>query len=420
MIAEAQQRQAQMARAVQQQGLQNGTQQRPITAGAPGQQGQIQVNGQHAQSINGQMPSQPRQALPMATRNGHLAVPQVNAQGIPQAQMRAAGAIGQNPDMQRLAHANAQAQARNGQYAGQQYQMPNASMISPGANGMSTQQQIASNQALLAAFQAQQSNGQSNSQSSMQSNGGQQMSQSPSMPPPPTPANFGQQLSSGLIPGIVNIKAQLARNYPHMTDEQLNAAATEQLKRQSQTSNQARQNAMNAAAGINGLPSPAQANNMQAYNHNQAAFQNNASMVNGTNGYVNGDGGSQQANMSGAHTSPQQNYASIMRQRQLQQLSRMQSPNATHASLSGSPSAAHVSPDMAHVSPSMQYSNVNMGGVAMNGMNGQRPPSRSNTPQMQRLGSSGSVPGVGVPGMQSPGASGLQGSPRSMQAGMAR
>ncbi|KAF7188275.1 hypothetical protein HII31_10339 [Pseudocercospora fuligena] len=69
-------------------------------------------------------------------------------------------------------------------------------------------------------------------------------------------------------------------------------------------------------------------------------------------------------------------------------------------------------------SPSMQYSNMQMAG--MQGMNGQRPSSRSNTPQMQHINSNGS--GIAMSnGMQSPGSMAqVQGSPRNVQANMAR
>ena len=433
-MLEAQQRQIMAARQAaaqqQQQGMQNGApnQQRPVSnssnmpPGAP--QAQMQGNGQQQPNANGQVPPQqagrPQQNPPMATRNGHLAVPQVNGQGIQsQAQMRMSNGQMPNPqDMQRFAQ-----QARGGQQYpnglpanGQQGypQMQNAQGNMPSPGGMTAQQQMQNNQAMLANLQAQMNNATHPHQGSQQVGTGM----SPSMPPPPTPAQNhpqAQQLSSGHVPAFLNIKAKIKAQYPHYTDDQITTVATEMLKSQSQSTNHARQSAMNAAAGING--GGVQQTNMSAYGHNQAAaFQNPNQMQNGNYGGnvgVNGDGA----------TSPQQHYATLMRQRQLQQMrmqQHSQSPNGTHASLSvGSPSMAHASPvngGMTPVSPNLQYNQMaSVAGMSMGMQQQPRPPSRSSsaTPQMPRVGSSG--PG----GMQSPG--GLpQGSPRGMQAGMAR
>ena len=422
-ILEAQQRQLMAARQAQQQtqqGVQGGApgQQRPgSSSNVPAQQAQMQPNGQQQPNVNGQMPQQAgRPSLPMATRNGHLAVPQVNAQGVPQAQMRPNGHLATPQDMQRLAHANAQ--ARNAPYGGQQpYQTPNANMQSPGSGGMSAQQQMQSNQAMLANMQQQLTNS-NHHQGSPAGVGNHQMSASPSMPPPPTPQQgHPQQLSSGHVPALLNIKSQLRAKFPLYSDDQVNNMATEMLKSQSQTSSQARQSAMNAAAGINGGVAPqSHGNNMQAYAQNQALYQGNNSLPNGN--YVNADNSGQaQTNLGSASTSPtQQQYAALMRQRQLQQM-RM-SPNSNHATLSGgSPSMTHASPGMTPVSPSMQYANPMTSAMNVAGMSAQqRPPSRGATPQMQRLGSSSSVPGMaGLPSPQ-----GLQGSPRNLPAGMAR
>ncbi|KAK4541583.1 hypothetical protein LTR36_007880 [Oleoguttula mirabilis] len=418
-MLDAQQRQMQMASAARTQGTPNGppAQQRPGTANAPPQHAQMQANGQPTPSMNGQLPQQARPPLPMATRNGHLAVPQVNAQGIPQAQMR--GGPMSHPDMQRLAQANA---LRNAQYPNQQqYQMPNGHLPSPGG-GMTTQQQLQINQQLLAQSSAQQQqagNVGHGGQSTSHTTNGHQMSASPNMPPPPTPHAQGQQpgqLSSGHVPQLMLIKNQLRNKHPHLSEDQLNQAATSTLREQSQSqsTNQARQNAMNAAAGI---PSQAHPSNMQAYAQNQAAFQNNSQMPNGNTAYMNGDNGTTQSpSMTGPSQSPQAvaAYANQLRHRQAQMLRMQQSPNAAHAQLTGSPSMAHASPSMTPASPSMPYSQMS---GQMGGMGG-RPSSRGNTPQMQRLGSSNSVPGVGMAsGMQSPGAL-PQGSP--MQASMAR
>lgn len=427
-LIEAQQRQLQMARAAQQ-GIPNGVPapQRPGSSNVAQQQAQAQVNGQQNMNMNGQLPQQSRPALPMATRNGHLAVPQVNAQGIPQAPMRAPGAMAHPSDIQRLAQQNAQ---RSAQYGGQQPQL-NGSMSSPGG-GMTTQQQLQHNQQLLAQLNAQQQSNNAAYNHNITSNpAAHQSSASPSMPPPPTPQNPPQQLSSGHVPALIAIKSQLRSKHPHLSEEQLTTAATEALTQQSrnQSSNQARQNALNAAAGI---PAQAHGNNMQGYAHNQAAYQNNHQLPNGNTAYMNGgdNTGPQQATMTNQTNTPQAAaaYANQLRQRQMAMMRMQQSPNSSaHTQVNGSsPGVTHASPNMGPASPSVQYPN-NMAAGQMNGMNGGgsggRPPSRSNTPQMQRLGSANGVPtGVGgMPGgMQSPGAPMPQGSPHNLQTNMAR
>ncbi|KAK3699549.1 RNA polymerase II transcription elongation factor SpEAF [Vermiconidia calcicola] len=434
-MVEAQQRQMMAARAQQNaaQGMPNGgpNQQRPSSSGnAPAQQAQMQANGQQQPSMNGQMPQQGRPGIPMATRNGHLAVPQVNGQGIPQAPMRPNGPMPHAQDMQRMAHANAQ--ARNPQYGGQQqYPIQNtANMQSPGSGGM-TPQQMQNSQAML--YQQQMNNAGQAQGAQVQQAGNHQMAASPSMPPPPTPQSQVQQLSSGHTPVLMNIKQQIRAKFPHYTDEQINGMATEMLKSQSQSTNQARQSAMNAAAGINGGVAPQQqahGSNAQAYAHNQAAAYQNASNQMPNANYVNGDVGAQQQGAAPTSTSPQQHYANVMRQRQMQQMNvRMQhSPPGGHATLANGSSpggmATAPSPSMTPVSPNMQYSNMHTpqmaaASPAMSNIAAgiqQRPPSRgATTPgQIQRLGSSGSMAG-GLPSPQ-----GLQGSPRNMQASMAR
>ncbi|KAK3116269.1 RNA polymerase II transcription elongation factor SpEAF [Teratosphaeriaceae sp. CCFEE 6253] len=415
-MIEAQQRQMMQARNAQQGGAPP-TQQRPSTASLPPQHVQMPNNGQSSINMNGQMPQQARPPLPMATRNGHLAVPQVNAQGIPQAQMQGAGQMSQAQQQQlaRIAQVNSQ---RSSQYNGQPYQMSSGSMTSPGGN-LTTQQQLQHNQALLAQMSAQaqqQQQQHAQSQAASMSNG-HQMSASPSMPPPPNPhpqQQQPQQLSSGHVPALMVIKNQLRAKHPNLSEDQLTSAATSELRQQSQnqtqSSNQARQNAMNAAAGI---PPQSHHNMQQAYGHNQQAFQGNAHISSGNTAYMNGgNANSQPQAMTGAHNSPQATYATQMRQ---QMLSRMQqSPHATHAQLNGgSPSLAHASPN---VTPASPVAYAGMGGQVAGAPAG-RPSSRSNTPAMPRMGSSNSVPMTG--GMQSPGAL-AQNSPRNMHASMAR
>ncbi|KAK0282882.1 RNA polymerase II transcription elongation factor SpEAF [Friedmanniomyces endolithicus] len=456
-MMEAQQRQLMQAR-VHQQGGPNG-QQRPGSSGATQQHGQMQANGHPNPNMNGQMPQQARPPLPMATRNGHLAVPQVNAQGIPQAQMQPNVQMSQQQQQQmaRIAQVNAQ---RTAQYSAQQYQMANGTMPSPGSN-MTTQQQLQHNQALLAQMSAQ---AHSQNQASVLANG-HQMSASPSMPPPPTPHSQQQQqqpqqLSSGHVPALMVIKNQLRSKHPHLSEDQLTSLATSELRQQSQnqtqSSNQARQSAMNAAAGIpTHQPQPQlHPNSMQqqqAYAHNQQAFQQNShtgqqmnngnSSANSAASYIhNGTDTTgtapQHQQQQGAPpmpsaptTSPQAAaaYANQMRQRQAQMMRSMQSPtsgphaqlngvsvnnsnNVTNVngnvnnSVNGSPALSHASPSMTAPpgSPALAYA----GAAGRPGMPG-------------RMGSANGTSGLGM-SQQSPAGSVAGSSPRGVQASMAR
>merc|ERR1711881_834275 len=103
-------------------------------------------------------------------------------------------------DMQRLAQQNAQ-QRGGMQYPNQQqYQMPNGHVPSPGQGGMSTAQQLQSNQQLLAQMQQQQhhapqqtANSGGHGQGTPHQQNAHPVAASPSMPPPPTPHAQNQQ-----------------------------------------------------------------------------------------------------------------------------------------------------------------------------------------------------------------------------------
>lgn len=412
-----QQKQAQLARASAQQSMSTGMQQQQQQRQGMGQgmvqNTAIQMAAAQAQINAAQLTPQQRQQLQqMAARGAQF--PGVNGQNVPQAQMQATTAA-QQQNMQRML----QAQARNG-IPGQQQQMTamqNGNVSSPGPGGLSQQQQYANSQALLAAYKAQQQQQQAQQgnmvQQGSQSSPAQQhaMAASPSMGPPPMPAGTPQQLSSGHIPAVIKMQNQLRATYPQMTEEQIRAYATERLKSQSVQ----RTNAMNAAAGLNSSNSSSNNNgpngSARAFQQNQAVGLNGANMVNGNASYSPQDGSPQTSSMTGMSGSTQHSYAQMMRQRQMAQMAHMQqSQNSNHSAANGSPVVAHASPNMNPASPSLQFTN----------MAGHRPPSRSATPQMQRLGSSSGVPGVTVPGMQSPGAASLQASPRGVQANMAR
>lgn len=451
-IIEQQRKQYEAARLAQQQMQQNAAggsnpnQQQRLPNGQPN--GQMSANGQQVPQLpNGQYPQQAaningqqqipqqqlqqqqgqrQQQMAMATKNGHLAVPQVNGQGMAaQAQMRTPSMNGQIPDaaqMQRYAQAQAQVARQQQQQQQQQFagQQGYGTMQSPnGGVGMSAQQTMQSSQAMMATLKAQMSQ----NPQQQNSNAGQVSGMSPSMPPPPTPhqqnANPGT-LSSGHTPVLNTIRQRMRQSYPTHSDDQILQMATQWLKDQSQSaSTQARQNAMNAAAGLNNVGG---ANNMQAYGYNQnMAYQNAASQMAGAGYGADGMGGQV------GGTSPQQ-YSNYLRQTQMAQMRNQQqlqgSPAGSHASLnmSGSPSMGNASPNtaaMTPVSPNLQYNQ--MAGMNMGGMQ-QRPPSRSanGTPQ-QRPGSAMGVPNMGQ-GMGSPGSTSgmMQGSPGRVQASMAR
>lgn len=407
----------------QQQANANASQtQRPNSNAPHGQNPQLQpAHGQ--QGANNQMHSQGSQQGNQASqRNGHLAVPHIGMQNnIPQAQMQpnmrggSSGQPHQQPEniQQRMAlEAQRQAQMKNAQLSGQQFQMPPPNRASPGGvHGQNATMGHQSNQAMMAAMQAS-NNAQSPAPNSGPTQHGQNgqngnsynASASP-MPPPANPMSQPQQLSSGHVPSIVQITHQLKAQYPQATSEQITQMTNDHLKKQvhyNQQAQAARQNALNAAAGSHGSgPAP---NTSNAYSQNQAAFQQNAGAGNTHGSYNNG-----QANGVNhvASSSQQQQYANTLRQRMLQQQSQLASSpvgsNVSPRVAQASPSMAQASPNMTHVSPSMAQSvpnNVNA--------------SRSATPQMARINSSG---GGGAP-MQSPGLP--QGSPRAVPAGVAR
>ena len=378
---------------------------RPPGANMPAQQAQMQANGQQMPNMNAQMAAaqQGRPGVQMtSTVNGHLAPP--GRQGIPQAQMQ--------PRAPQMAQPNGQ--QRGAPYAGQQYAGANGIASTQQVSGVTTAQQLAENHALLAAFRQQQAQ-----QGNMAHNANQQINGSPSMPPPPTPRNAPQKLSSGHTPQISAITNQIRAANPSYSDQEVSDAAVKQLAKQTnqQSSNQARQIAMNAASGIstptqNGVATQAYSQPQGPYN--QRSMTNGTSGANGVNGmYPQMTGGSNGQQL-GASMSPQNNPASfqaqddyrtqLMRgqQAQMPQVRQMQSPNTNQAQLYQSPVAAHASPHMAAVSPGQSpYQNMNQMSQS----------SRSNTP-MQRLSSSGSVNTLGNGG--SPGAMAIQNSPRSM------
>ncbi|KAI5358506.1 Putative SANT/Myb domain, Homeobox-like domain superfamily, Helicase/SANT-associated [Septoria linicola] len=435
-MLEAQRQQIAAARAAQQMQMAGGPQaqaaaagqQRPPAANMPAQQAQMQANGQQVPNLNAQMAaSQGRAGLQMATRNGHLAPPPVN--GIPQAQMTARGSQATNMQAQPN-----NVQMRNAQYSGQPYAAANGNIApSQQVSGMTTQQQLQENQALLAAFRQQQQ--QQQQQGGAGHNSNQQMNGSPSMPPPPTPQSAPQKLSSGHTPQIYAITNQVRAANPSLTEEQVNALAIQQLSKQTnqQSSNQARQNAMNAASGMPNQSQAAQAYPQKQGQYTQRPMANGANGVNGMYSQTNGSSNGQSQAASGMspqgnNTNPSQaqdDYrAQLIRNQQLQmpQMRQMQSPNNTAAQLYGSPVAANASPHLSAASPGQSpYQNVNQM-AQIGSTSGQRPSSRSNTPQMQRLSSSGSVNTIGTGGgMQSPGAMGIpQNSPRSLPTPMAQ
>ncbi|KAK8216829.1 RNA polymerase II transcription elongation factor SpEAF [Zalaria obscura] len=468
---------SQKAAQMQQRGGQFPNQQQGMPNAAAQQQRPGQPNVQHPQAgqAQGGMPNQPnpaaqmqarqtQQGMPMATHNGHLAVPGMGMQGnVPQAQMAnmRAGMPNQTPstDAQRIALQQRQAQYQSQQMPNQQYQMNNR--VSPansqGINHLGNQ--VSNSQGINHLGNNQAPNGQginagmqgNNTPHNVSGMGGNQMQQgqnnhqgnsqgpsaSPHMPPPPNPQqsqqSHPQQLSSGHVPAIAQITHQIKSQNPSLSPEQVKAMTSEALKK-NYYNQQARQNALNAASGINGAgPSAAPSNNNTPYNQNVAAFNQNSSLPHNTNNQYNSSPAPGPAHPAGVTNSPSQaQYSAMVRQRLLQQQS--QALNASGAA-NGSPRMGqgqqHTSPNPQHASPNVAHAMPNMG--AINGQ-GQRPPSRSATPQMPRLNSSGSVGQVGQGGGQGNGLGQGQGqggqgmgspalqhaSPRQPQAGVAR
>lgn len=305
-------------------------------------------------------------------------------------------------------------------------QAPNGQGINAGMQGNNTPHNVSG----MGGNQMQQ--GQNNHQGNSQG-----PSASPHMPPPPNPQqsqqSHPQQLSSGHVPAIAQITHQIKSQNPSLSPEQVKAMTSEALKK-NYYNQQARQNALNAASGINGAgPSAAPSNNNTPYNQNVAAFNQNSSLPHNTNNQYNSSPAPGPAHPAGVTNSPSQaQYSAMVRQRLLQQQS--QALNASGAA-NGSPRMGqgqqHTSPNPQHASPNVAHAMPNMG--AINGQ-GQRPPSRSATPQMPRLNSSGSVGQVGQGGGQGNGLGQGQGqggqgmgspalqhaSPRQPQAGVAR
>jgi chromatin modification-related protein VID21 len=412
--------------------------QQPGTPNMLAQQAQMQANGQQLVNMNGQTMQHPqqqgRQPMPIGAQNGYRVMPEnrQHMNGPAQLQQQQArAAMAQHGNLQQqMAHA----QARNAQFAGQSLQM-----ASPG--GRTPQQHQQQQQAILAAFNAQQQQQQQAAQAANANNqhvtngtpnvSGQQQqmaSASPSMPPPPTPQqqqHLPQQLSSGHIPQIIQLKNQLRASNPNLSDDQLTQLATQQMQIKSQQQQaqhqqqpsslqqqQARQSAMNAAAGITttptatgqpayGQPKHSPAPQPNAYTPNMAQMANGTGangMYNLANGDSNNAGGQQQAlgqqhaaispavmaaaaqaaAAASANGSPSQAqtqaYAQKMWQRQMAQMQQRQqaqqqqqqqqqppqqsphqshaSPNVVHARLAASngnsPGGMQASPNIAH------------------------------------------------------------------------
>lgn len=449
---------------------------RPGSSGVsqmPNAQGQMVGQAQPMPTGNGQPQLSQQQQAAMAARNGHLAVQQTGGQpnGVPQVQMQAnmrgGAAQGQGPlsateILQRGSGHNPytkETQMRYQQYQMQQQQQQHGNHSSPapgqGAN-IAANNQMHNNAAATAAMRsaAGMQNGNVNSlQQNHAGHYGNNNNANPAtspMPPPSTPASQPQQLSSGHVPAITQLKHNLQAQHPQATPQQIDQMAGEQMRKHLQAA-QARQNALNAASGSHGVISNgnvhanntnggANANyaqqNQAAYQHNQGmtpAHNNQHAQYNANNNPNNHQGqgqaintaafnnnnGTANANVNAAAnaSSPQTaQYSALMRQRLMQQQSQIQQTQNGTANVS--PNMQHASPKMVHVSPNMAHVVPNMGGgggvpIAGAGTNnnlspmhngqqqqGQRPPSRSATPQMVRLPSNG--PGGSVGGMQSP------------------
>lgn len=443
----------------------------------------------HAGNNNQMQPGQQGQA-PRVGNVPHAGGPQIAMHAsIPQAQMapNMRASINGQPNhvssdsmqQQRMALEQARHQAQMKQQAqmnggNQQFQMGPPNRASPAggqvANGMMNGQQNSA--AMMAAMQ------QSNTPRSPMPNGTPMQqnynirpnstatSASPHMPPPPTPASSQQQaqqsgqqpqqLSSGHIPAIHQITHQLQAKHPNATAEQIKELTSQHLKFYSQQQNQARQSALQAAAGPHGMaPSP---NNQTPYNNqngqlpnqNHAAFQqNNTIAAAAPNGHAHNSMQQQQqqnghasfvnsspataAAVVGQSPSNQNQYAAAMRQQLIQQRQSQIQSAAVQAVTNGSPR-----PGQAQASPNVvaqqHAASPNLGQVVpnMNGAGGgpqqvqvqqnrtqqqQQQQQQPQTPQMTRLGSSNGQGAGGSTG-QSPGMQ--KGSPRAVPAGVAQ
>jgi len=412
----------------------------------------------HAQAnAGGQHNAQAHQQAMQAPRTGHPPVPQMGMQGnIPQAQMqpnmRVANGSNQvsaesmqrmamqsqfkNPQMQNQQYPMQQQQQQQQQHLSQQQQQQ-PPRVSPGGNQqgpngmMNGQMHNNQNQAMMAQMQgghngqgnavpmqAQQQAQQHHAQHHPNQVNNNNASASP-MPPPANPtAQQPQGLSSGHVPAISQIKHNLQAQNPSMSSTQIDTLANEQIKRQVQAA-QARQNAINAASGSHGVISGA-----NSYAPNQTAYQQNQGSSNAhhnynapTSNFNNNNNNNNNSNTAASpqtqqHQTQQQQYSQSVRQQLLrQQHAAMPSPSMA---ANVSPQIQRASPNMIHVSPNMQQAVPNMNGM---NVNGQRPPSRSATPQMVRVPSSGGLTSPGVQQQQQQQQQ-PQGSPKT--AGMVR
>ena len=334
-----------------------------------------------------------------------------------------------------LENARRQAQMKQQQQAqlnGQQFQMGPPNRASPGgipsANGMMNGQ---ANSAMMTAMQqSSNSHGTVSNGNSMPTNyngpsNNTASSASPHMPPPPTPAGQQsqqqqpQQLSSGHIPAIAAITHSLQAKNPNATPDQIKEMTSQHLKQfySTQQNHQARQSAMQAAAGTHNVtPTPT---NQAAYNQtqNQAAYQQNNTNAHGNNSNIAANVNGQQPtypstpNANGVSPTPniQSQYSAQMRSQLNQQMIQQRQNQIQSAAIAnGSPHLTHASPNLAHASPNMAQAVPNMNGVAS--------ANRTPTPQMARLGSSGGQQGQ-TP-LRSPGLT--QNSPRAVPAGVAQ
>lgn len=363
---------AAMQAAAQQQrnGVPNGAQgQNQVAAmAASGQNGQMQANNMQMRVPQGGLPNGMQNGAAMAARMaGMQGMPQAQQAIMAQQQRLNSGSPEQNMNMQFMIQ---QQQMNRAQMQMQQLSQPgnlaNAHLV--GASGLSGM----NNPAMIAAMAKQ--------MSQAQQNGGMNGAMSAASPRMSQAAPGPQQLSSGHVPAINQIASHISAQNPQYSPDTVNRMAAKQLMGNAY---QARQNALNAAAGASAA---GMGNNMASMGMNMN--MNNMNMGMGMNGmqmgFGNQNGSPSMANMAmNMNMGGQQGQGSVspVQNANYNQQLRMQQQAAMQRQMAGSPAM----------------------GMSMNGMSN----SRSATPQQghQRVGS-----GSAMEASLSPGAQGRPGS----------
>lgn len=335
----AAQRQAQMQA---QGGMQNGANQMPrngASMGNPNGSTQMANTGSQQGHNNAAMAARAHQGQQGAQgnfANGNMAGMPMGTPGVPQAQMQGNMQNGQRmgpPNQMHMAMQRGQF-PNNPQQHQFQLQQQQINMASNMTQGMGMNNMPNAN--MMASMSNQNMNGNMNGAMNNGMNGMPNNAGSPR----PNQANGNMQnsarpLSSGHMPGILQLQNGLKAQHPEWTHEQVQKAASDQLQRY--MAKQQRTQAMNAAAGSSGMSSSPQL---------------------GNNHYLPQNGGM-------ANSPPGQNAVQNYQQ-QLVQQQRMMSQARQQAGSPGinnarppSRSATPQNPQMQQQSPGLQHAQVN-------------------------------------------------------------